>query len=230
MAIGDDKWEIYVGGAGGSHVRKGDLLCTVEGHDAVMRIAGRFMQFYREDAKYKERTYTWVERIGIGASAPWWRGQREIGARLRCSDRSRVAAYTDPWKEAAQPKNGESVRRPDRSGGLSIAAEHVLGRLADIPAGRGPHFRARWAAHRGAPHSRGDVFAQPRPNARTAPGRWRMACSAGATVTCPLHERVYDLASGRAVAGECGMTTYPVQATEEGLMLLQPATVVAMAG
>jgi len=65
VAVGDNRWEIVVGGAGGSHVRKGDLLCTVEGEDAVMLIAGRFMQFYREDAKYKERTYTWVERMGM---------------------------------------------------------------------------------------------------------------------------------------------------------------------
>jgi nitrite reductase [NAD(P)H] large subunit len=35
VAIGDGKWEIYVGGAGGSHVRKGDLLCVVDSEDAV---------------------------------------------------------------------------------------------------------------------------------------------------------------------------------------------------
>ena len=30
VAIGDGKWEIYVGGAAGAHIRKGDLLCVVE--------------------------------------------------------------------------------------------------------------------------------------------------------------------------------------------------------
>ena len=105
VAIGDDKWEIYVDGAGGSHVRKGDLLCTVEGHDAVMRIAGRFMQFYREDAKYKERTYTWVERIGIARiRAVVAEDSEKIGARLDAAIEAAVAAYTDPWKEATQPK------------------------------------------------------------------------------------------------------------------------------
>ena len=29
VAIGDGKWEIYVGGAAGAHIRKGDLLCVV---------------------------------------------------------------------------------------------------------------------------------------------------------------------------------------------------------
>jgi nitrite reductase (NADH) large subunit len=105
VAIGDDKWEIYVGGAGGSHVRKGDLLCTVEGHDAVMRIAGRFMQFYCEDAKYKERTYSWVERIGIARiRAVVAEDSENIAGRLDAAIEAAVAAYADPWREAAQPK------------------------------------------------------------------------------------------------------------------------------
>ena len=44
VSIGDDKWEIYVGGAGGAHVRKGDLLCVVDNEDDVLLITGRFMQ------------------------------------------------------------------------------------------------------------------------------------------------------------------------------------------
>ncbi len=105
VAIGDGKWEIVVGGAGGAHVRKADLLCTVQGEDAVMQIAGRFMQFYREDAKYKERTYTWVPRIGIERiravvvddSEGW-------GARFDAEIAAAVAAYRDPWTDGAAPK------------------------------------------------------------------------------------------------------------------------------
>jgi len=105
VAIGDGKWEIYVGGAGGSHVRKGDLLCTVDGEDAVMQIGGRFMQFYREDAKYKERTYTWVERVGIERiravvvddSEGW-------GERFDAAVDAAIAAYRDPWTDGEDPK------------------------------------------------------------------------------------------------------------------------------
>ncbi len=105
VAVGDGKWDLLVGGAGGAHVRRGDLLCTVMGEDEVMRVAGRFMQFYREDAKYKERTYTWVERIGIERIRAvvvddcegWCEGfDAEIAAA--------VAAYRDPWKDGEQPK------------------------------------------------------------------------------------------------------------------------------
>jgi len=65
VAVEGGRWEIYVGGAAGSHIRKGDLLCVVDSHDEVLKISGRFIQYYRENAKYKERTYTFVERVGI---------------------------------------------------------------------------------------------------------------------------------------------------------------------
>ena len=105
VAVGDGTWEIVVGGAGGAHVRKADLLCTVDSEDAVMKIAGRFMQFYREDAKYKERTYTWVPRIGIERiravvvddSEGW-------GARFDAAIEAAIAAYRDPWKDGDAPR------------------------------------------------------------------------------------------------------------------------------
>ena len=38
--------------------------------DDVLRLAGRFIQYYRENAKYLERTYAFVPRIGIEKFAP----------------------------------------------------------------------------------------------------------------------------------------------------------------
>ena len=111
VAIGDGKWEILVGGAGGAHVRRGDLLCTVTGEDAAMQVIGRFMQFYREDAKYKERTYTWVERVGmerikavvLDDSEGWvQRFDEELAAA--------IAAYRDPWKDGAEPATANQFR------------------------------------------------------------------------------------------------------------------------
>ena len=105
VAVGDGRWEIVVGGAGGAHVRRADLLATVDSEDDVMRIAGRFMQFYREDAKYKERTYTWVPRVGIERiravvvddSEGW-------GERFDAAVAAAIAAYRDPWKDGDEPK------------------------------------------------------------------------------------------------------------------------------
>jgi nitrite reductase (NADH) large subunit len=105
VAIGDDKWEIYVGGAGGSHVRKGDLLCTVASEDEVVKFTGRFMQWYRENAKYKERTYTFIERVGIErVRAVVVDDVDGIAAALDEEMSRAVAATKDPWKEADAPK------------------------------------------------------------------------------------------------------------------------------
>src|SRR5690606_30333711 len=65
VAVEGGRWEIYVGGAGGSHVRKADLLAAVSTHEEVLKLIGRFLQYYRENANYLERTYAFVPRIGI---------------------------------------------------------------------------------------------------------------------------------------------------------------------
>jgi nitrite reductase (NADH) large subunit len=103
VAIEGARWEIYVGGAAGSRVRKGDLLCIVETHDDVLRIAGRFMQYYREHAKYQERTYDFVERTGINRlRAILIEDVDGIAAELDARMREAVDAYADPWSDAQE--------------------------------------------------------------------------------------------------------------------------------
>lgn len=105
VAIEGGKWEIYLGGAAGSRVRKGEILCTVETHDEVLLYMGRFMQYYRENAKYMERTYDFVERIGIERLRQLLVDDCEgICARLDQEIQAAVDAYVDPWQqEAATP-------------------------------------------------------------------------------------------------------------------------------
>jgi len=105
VAIGNDRWEIYVGGAAGSSVRKGDLLCTVDGEDAVLQVTGRFTQWYRENAKYKERTHTFIERVGIErVRAVVVEDSDGIVAALDDAIDASCATVRDPWKERAAPK------------------------------------------------------------------------------------------------------------------------------
>ncbi len=104
VAIEGGHWEIYVGGAAGAHIRKGDVLCTVSSHDGVIEIMGRFMQYYRENAKYLERTYGFVERVGIAKiKAVVVDDSEGIAARLDAAIQASVDAYVDPWKEADAP-------------------------------------------------------------------------------------------------------------------------------
>ena len=114
VAIGDGKWEIYIGGAAGGTVRKGDLLCTVEGHEQVLAYMGRFIQYYRENAKYLERTYGFAERVGIEhLRAVLIEDTEGICERLDAEIDKAVAAYRDPWStEAVQPENVSQFAAP----------------------------------------------------------------------------------------------------------------------
>ena len=58
-------WQVVVGGAAGKSVRKADLLLTVESSEQALEAAQLFFQYYRENANYLERTYDFVERLGI---------------------------------------------------------------------------------------------------------------------------------------------------------------------
>jgi nitrite reductase (NADH) large subunit len=104
VAVEGGKWEIYVGGAAGAHVRKGDLLCVVDTHDDALRLSGRFIQYYRENAKYKERTYTFVERIGIDRlRAIVVDDSEKLAAGLDLALAQSADATRDPWLERDAP-------------------------------------------------------------------------------------------------------------------------------
>jgi len=104
VAVEGGKWELYIGGAAGAHVRKGDLLCTVDSHEQVLLISGRFIQYYRENAKYLERTYGFVERVGVAKIRQVVVEDSEgIAARLDEALQNSVDAYRDPWLEATTP-------------------------------------------------------------------------------------------------------------------------------
>jgi nitrite reductase (NADH) large subunit len=78
---------------------------VVHSEDDVLLYAGRFMQFYRENAKYKERTYTFVERVGIERiRAVVVEDSDGIVAALDAAMQASVDAAYDPWKEAIAPK------------------------------------------------------------------------------------------------------------------------------
>lgn len=104
VAVEGGKWEIYVGGAAGAHVRKGDLLCVVESHDEVIQYSGRFMQYYRENARYLERTYGFMDRVGIAkVRAIVVDDVDGIAERLDRDMEISLEAYKDPWTESTKP-------------------------------------------------------------------------------------------------------------------------------
>jgi nitrite reductase (NADH) large subunit len=104
VAVEGGRWEIYVGGAAGAHVRKGDLLATVDRPDEVITLTGRFLQYYRENANWLERTYKFVPRIGIEMIRAIVVGDTEgIAADLDARMQKSVDAYRDPWQDGRKP-------------------------------------------------------------------------------------------------------------------------------
>ncbi|MDP9170916.1 MAG: nitrite reductase large subunit NirB [Acidobacteriota bacterium] len=104
VAVEGGKWEVYIGGAAGSSIRKGDILCVVDSHEDVLKYMGRFIQYYRENAKYLERTHGFVTRVGIDKiRAIVVEDSEGIAERLEREIAESKAAFKDPWKEALLP-------------------------------------------------------------------------------------------------------------------------------
>jgi nitrite reductase (NADH) large subunit len=104
VAVGDGQWDLYVGGAAGASVRKGDVLARVDSHDEALRLAGVFMQFYRENARWLERTYDFVPRIGIDELKAILLDDRDgVVAGLETRVKESLDAYRDPWLEGREP-------------------------------------------------------------------------------------------------------------------------------
>ncbi len=104
VGVEGGRWEIYVGGAAGANVRKGDLLATVDSHDEAVTLTGRFMQYYRENATWLERSYDFVPRIGLAELRAILVEDRDgIAGRLDEAMQHSVDAYRDPWQEHRQP-------------------------------------------------------------------------------------------------------------------------------
>ena len=97
--------------------------------------------------------------------------------------------------------------------------EVTIGSLSAIPPGEGRAFQAgllRIAVF----HTRaGEVYAVqaecPHRGGPLADG-----LVGGSTLICPLHSWKFDLASGRALMGECGLKTYPARIDGSGQIVV----------
>ncbi len=98
----DSGWEVHVGGTCGVRVRATDLLCKVAGDDEAVEHAAAFLQLYREEGHYLERSSAWIERVGL----PYAQkrvvedaaGRQQLAARFFASQEH---AQRDPWTERA---------------------------------------------------------------------------------------------------------------------------------
>jgi len=98
----DSGWELHVGGNGGVKVRVTDLLCKVATAEEVEEYSQAFIQLYREEAHYLERTAPWVERVGLSyIKRHVVEDDRNRAALVERFRASQAVSQKDPWAERA---------------------------------------------------------------------------------------------------------------------------------
>jgi nitrite reductase (NADH) large subunit len=98
----DSGYELHVGGNGGMKVRATDLLCKVATESEALDHCAAFIQLYREQAHYLERTAPWIERVGLDHVREQLFGApdavRRLAARFHYSQQF---MQDDPWRRRA---------------------------------------------------------------------------------------------------------------------------------
>ena len=61
----DSGFELYIGGNGGIKTEVAQFLCKVATNEEVKEYTGAFLQLYREEGWYLERTSHYLERVGM---------------------------------------------------------------------------------------------------------------------------------------------------------------------
>jgi nitrite reductase [NAD(P)H] large subunit len=98
----DSGYELHVGGNGGIKIRATDFLCKVATEAEVVEYCCAFLQLYREEARYLERTAPWIERVGLKCIRERVvdnaEGRKALYARFLESQKH---SQVDPWAQRA---------------------------------------------------------------------------------------------------------------------------------
>ncbi|CAD5377831.1 Nitrite reductase (NAD(P)H) [Pseudomonas sp. OF001] len=95
----DSGWELYVGGNGGIKTEAGEFFTKVKTAEQVMEYSLAFLQLYREEAFYLERTVHYMHRVGLEHIKKIVLGdearRKELHQRLLFA----LTFEQDPWKQ-----------------------------------------------------------------------------------------------------------------------------------
>ncbi|MEW8505066.1 MAG: nitrite reductase large subunit NirB [Candidatus Thiodiazotropha sp.] len=106
----DSGYELHVGGNGGIKVRITDLLCKVETEEQVLEYSAAFIQKYREEARYLERTAPWVERVGLQYIKDVLFDEEQRIALVERFRYSQKFSQIDPWKACVEGDQAHEFR------------------------------------------------------------------------------------------------------------------------
>lgn len=103
---------------------------------------------------------------------------------------------------------------------LAGCAEVSLGPIRQIPVGEGREFKV--AGRQVAIfHGRSGVVYATQALCPHRQGPLVDGLLGGDVLVCPLHSWRFNLSTGEPMAGECGLTTYPVRLDVDGNIMLQ---------
>jgi nitrite reductase (NADH) large subunit len=96
----DSGYEVSVAGAAGMDVRETELLAKVATEDEAIAVTTAYIQIYRENAKYLDRGYKWVAKVGLD----WVKEQvvddlENRAALVARFELSQSIYRADPWAE-----------------------------------------------------------------------------------------------------------------------------------
>ena len=104
-------WEIYVAGNGGIKTEVAQFFVKVKTREEVLEYASAFLQLYREEGFYLERTVHFVSRVGLEYCKSKVivdvENRKALYQRLQFS----LAGEPDPWKVDGQKRHGVTPQR-----------------------------------------------------------------------------------------------------------------------
>ncbi|WP_420326781.1 nitrite reductase large subunit NirB [Mameliella sp.] len=106
----DSGYQIGVGGAAGMDVKEVERLVDVPTEEEAIEWTVAFVQLYRENAKYLDRAYKWLAKVGLDWVQDVLADPEERAALVARFDLSQSVYQTDPWAERARPDVAKSFQ------------------------------------------------------------------------------------------------------------------------
>lgn len=108
----DSGWELYIGGNGGIKTEVAEFFVKLKSADEVREYSGAFLQLYREEAFYLERTVHYLQRVGMQrikqAVLEDAESRQALNARLQYA----LSLEQDPWQQRIeQPQLKQEFER-----------------------------------------------------------------------------------------------------------------------
>jgi nitrite reductase (NADH) large subunit len=102
----DSGYQIGVAGAAGMDVKETERLADVATEQEALDLATAFMQLYRENAKYLDRPYKWVAKVGLD----WVKARvvddlEERQRLIEAFELSQTIYRKDPWAKEVEEKS-----------------------------------------------------------------------------------------------------------------------------